>query len=214
MTNGSGPEAARSPDGRRAASLIAEGEARLAHAGIPAARLEAEVLLARRLGSTRARLILHGGEPVDKAAASAYRADLERRALRYPLQYLTGVQEFYSLEFEVDERVLIPRPETEMIVDEVLRITREDRLPPGGDAVGPPIRIVDVGTGSGCIAVAIAKNLADCAVLATDLSEGALEVARRNAARHAVEDRVRFVRGDGLAPALAAADFVQGAEFV
>jgi len=70
MTNGSGPEAARSPDGRRAASLIAEGEARLAHAGIPAARLEAEVLLARRLGSTRARLILHGGEPVDEAAAS------------------------------------------------------------------------------------------------------------------------------------------------
>ena len=125
---------------------------------------------------------------------------------RVTLQYITGVQEFYSLEFEVDERVLIPRPETEMIVDAVLRLAAPSTVP------GHPL-IVDVGTGSGCIAVAIAANLPSCSILATDFSKGALEIAARNAARHGVTERVRFAEGDGLEPAFDAglegrADFV------
>jgi release factor glutamine methyltransferase len=214
------------------ATLVAEGEGVLTEAGIPAARLEAEVLLARRLGVERSAFLAQPEAAVGRAALEAYREDLERRAARYPLQYITGVQEFYSLTFEVDERVLIPRPETEMIIDEILRLAstvtaaRDSRnrtafLPdspvsdpktPRASGVaarhlqplqegGAPRLLVDVGTGSGCIAVAIARNLASCEVLAIDLSPEALEVARRNAARHEVEGRVRFALGDGLAPA-------------
>src|SRR5437867_5539630 len=104
------------------ATLVAEGERILSEAGIPAARLEAEVLLARRLGIERTALIVRPQAVVESAVLEAYRENLARRSARYPLQYITGVQEFYSLTFEVDERVLIPRPETEMIVDEVLRL--------------------------------------------------------------------------------------------
>lgn len=198
----------------RAAALIREGEGRLAGAGIGPARLEAELLLAKQLAMTRSALLLCGDGPVASDAAAAYRHDLERRAARYPLQYITGVQEFYSLEFEVDERVLIPRPETELIVDELLRLAGETDPPYDRDhsAAACP-RIVDIGTGSGCIAVAIAVNLPACTVLATDLSADALEVARKNAARHGVEGRVRFALGDGLAPAFEN-DLEGAAEFV
>lgn len=221
------------------ASLIAEGEKELAAAGIGPARLEAEVLLARSLGVSRAALILEPGAAVVEGAAGAYRTDVARRATRYPLQYITGLQEFHSLDFEVDERVLIPRSETEMIVDDVLRLCgvargattgraepdaarlvgdeRNAAVRPHGDepgrrAAAAPL-IVDVGTGSGCIAVTLAVRLPLCRLLASDVSEGALEIAARNAARHGVADRIRFVQGDGLAPALEAglagrADFV------
>src|SRR5437867_6638414 len=104
------------------ATLVAEGERILSEAGIPAARLEAEVLLARRLGIERTALIVRPQAAVERALLEAYREDLAKRSARYPLQYITGIQEFYSLTFEVDERVLIPRRETEMIVDEVLRL--------------------------------------------------------------------------------------------
>jgi len=202
-------------------SLIVEGERALAAAGIAPARLEAEVLLARSLSVSRASLILDPRARVEDAPASAYRAAVAKRAGRYPLQYITGIQEFYSLDFEVDARVLIPRSETELIVDEVLRMARaEAEAPaavrpsaPGAPSVPPapgasevtgrgegPL-IVDVGTGSGCLAVTLAVRLPGCRVFASDVSEGALAVAARNAARHGVSARIRFARGDGLAPA-------------
>src|SRR4030095_13168841 len=109
----------------------------------------------------RTALILDPGSGIADDAAAAFRADVARRATRYPLQYLTGIQEFHGLDFAVDARVLIPRPETEMIVDEVLRLARSR-------PVGP--RIVDVGTGSGCIAVTLAVKLAGAEVLASDAS--------------------------------------------
>ncbi len=201
--------------GERAMSIaesILAGERLLAAAGIPAPRLEAEVLLANRLGVPRGALIGRWHEALGEAAEEAYRGDLARRAARVPLQYITGRQEFFSLDFEVDERVLIPRPETEMIVEEVLRLAAAGGPgPPGGAGRGP--LIVDVGTGSGCIAVAVAVNLPACEVLATDLSPGAVEVARGNAAKHGVGGRIRFAVGDGLAPALEAG-FAGRADFV
>jgi len=185
------------------AALVEEGERVLEGAGIPAARLEAEVLLARRLGVERSGLLARWTDPVPPAAGDGFRGDLHRRASRYPIQYITGMQEFHSLEFEVDERVLIPRHETEMLVDAVL-----ERAPREG-----PVTIVDVGTGSGNIAVTLAMRLPGALVFACDLSPAALDVARRNAERHGVADRVRCLAGDGLQPALAEglggrADFV------
>lgn len=222
--------------------LIAEGERRLRDAGIPAARLESEVLLAHALGLGRGSLLLREDDPAGPRAAREFLADVETRAARYPLQYITGEQEFYSLAFRVDERVLIPRPETEMIVDEVLALagsarqnavrsgrgggaphsTREvtgesprrerrsaaDGAPTSVSRTRPERRssgrrdpapsIIDVGTGSGCIAIALAVNLPACRVIGIDLSPEALEVARANALRHGVEDRIDWVLGDGL----------------
>jgi release factor glutamine methyltransferase len=203
------------------AILIAEGEKALAESGIGPARMEAEVLLAKILGVARSALILEPGAAVAEAAAAVYRADVATRATRYPLQYITGIQEFHSLDFEVDARVLIPRPETEMIVDEALRIAGgagAEELVGTGASVGGRVEavvrarqrataaplIIDVGTGSGCLAVTLAVRLPRCRVFASDISEGALEVAVRNAARHGVADRIRFARGDGLEPVLEA----------
>src|SRR5262245_14355482 len=107
---------------RTVAELTAEAEERLASAGIPAARLEAEILMAHSLAVSRASLLSRWRESVPDDTGRRFEALLVRREERYPLQYLTGHQEFYSLEFEVNERVLIPRPETEMIVDDVIRL--------------------------------------------------------------------------------------------
>lgn len=211
---------------------VSEAERLLAHAGIPSPRIEAEVMLARRLGVERVALLLRRDDPVPMQALEAFTNDVARRSSRYPLQYITGVQEFYSLEFEVNEHVLVPRPETEMIVDEVLRLWRRSR--PGGlraaapsadpraGAVSPDPRadafadppagaewkgrtgpvIVDVGTGSGCIAVTLAVNLGDCRIVAIDISDEALAVAKRNAILHGAERAICFMHGDGLRPAL------------
>ncbi len=113
-----------------------------------------------------------------------------------PLQYLTGVQEFWSLEFEVTPAVLIPRPETEGLVETFLDLRATDTKL---HAVEAPV-VLDVGTGSGCLAVAVACEIPAARVFASDVSEEALEVARRNAARHGVADRIVFLRGDLLAP--------------
>src|SRR5262245_23824228 len=233
------PEAMAAAPRPTIAGLIAEGERELADAGIGPARLEAEVLLARSLGVSRAALILEPGAAVASGAAGVYRADVAKRATRYPLQYITVLQEFHSLDFEVDERVLVPRPETEMIVDEVLRLccvargaaagraepatgrlvagdrnaaVRPHGGEPGRGVAAAPL-IVDVGTGSGCIAVTLAVRLPLCRLFASDVSEDALEIAARNALRHGVADHIQFAQGDGLAPALEAgltgrADFV------
>ena len=154
-------------------------------------RLEAEVLLRHVLGWDRARFFASLRDQVDDLAASRMDALLRRRAAGEPLAYIVGCREFYGLDFHVDPRVLVPRPETELLVDAVIEYARRRC---GGGAIS----ICDVGTGSGAIAVALAVHIAGATVYATDSSPGALEVAALNAGRHGVSDRVRLVGCDLL----------------
>jgi release factor glutamine methyltransferase len=185
--------------------LLDVAAARLDRSGIPSSRLDAEVLLAHALGASRASLLGRLREPAAPGApADRFEALLRRREDRVPVPYLTGSREFWSLEFEVGEGVLIPRPETEQVVETALRILREPTRGPGGAPgrpAGSPV-VVDAGTGAGPIAVAVAAELPEAVVHATDVSEAALAVARRNAARHGLASRIRFHQGDLLYPVL------------
>lgn len=151
-------------------------------------RLEAEVLLAEALDCARIMLYTRFDEVPDEVAVARFRAWVKRRAAGEPVAYLVGHREFYSLKFQVNEDVLIPRPETEHVVIEALEAAK------ASDA--SPIRVIDVGTGSGCIAVALAKHLDDCLIAATDVSGPALEVAHTNAVKHGVDGKIRFFDGD------------------
>lgn len=172
------------------AGLRREGLRILADAGIANARQEVVWLLERALETTGLRLQVNGDREVSAEARERARALLARRALGEPLQYLLGTQEFCGLDFDVDPDVLIPRPETEILVAETVA-----RL--GGSAA--PLA-ADIGTGSGCIAVALARTLPAVQVYAADLSPAALTVAGRNAARHGVSGRVTLLEGDLCAP--------------
>jgi len=156
--------------------------------------MEAEVLLAYVLGTSRAVLIAHPERPLTPAQLDRYQALVRRRAVDYPLPYLTGRLEFYGLEFEVTPEVLIPRPETETLVE--LALARRPRS------------AVDVGTGSGCIAVSLAVHLPEATIYATEISPAALAVARRNAERHGVAERVRLLAGDLLSPCPGPVDLI------
>ena len=171
-------------------ALLREGAAMLAASGAENAAREAAWLLEAGLGRTPLELCLNGRMPVAPEERARVLDLLSRRANREPLQYILGTQEFCGLEFLVEAGVLIPRPETELLVGEVVRCAR--RLP------GPII--ADIGTGSGCIAVALAKALPTARLFATDCSSPALRVGLQNAERHGVQDRVRFLRGDLLEP--------------
>jgi release factor glutamine methyltransferase len=157
---------------------------------VDAPRLTAEVLLAHVLKTTRVRLYVDLDRPLDKAELTAFRALIERRMAGEPTQYLTGVREFYNRPFKVDPRVLIPRPETELLVEAALH-----RLP--RDAPGTAL---DVCTGSGCIAISLAAERPQATVLATDLSPDACALARENAQALGVADRVTVLHGDLYAP--------------
>lgn len=152
------------------------------------ARLDAEALLLHLTGKNRAWLLTHGDEEFGGCTAARYGAMLERRLRGEPIQYITGEVEFYGLPFRVTPAVLIPRPETEHLVERAIGLSQELAEP----------RIVDVGTGSGAIAVAIAHALGSKRVTAIDLSEDALAVARGNAGRNGAD--VRFLQGDLLEP--------------
>lgn len=169
--------------------------------GVSQERRAAGVLLCHALGIDRTGLLTRSGEQVDATSYEAYLAYVGRRAAGEPLQYITGHQEFYGLDFIVTRDVLIPRPETEFLVERVINLHR------AGRAQGPPV-IVDVGTGSGCIAVALAHHIPAARVIAIDISRAALDVARANAERHRVQDRIEFVEGDLLAPLR---DYTRGA---
>ncbi|HVG18222.1 MAG TPA: peptide chain release factor N(5)-glutamine methyltransferase [Blastocatellia bacterium] len=175
------------------AEAIAEGAQRLRASGVGEERRAAGALLCHALGIDRTRLLTRPGEQVDAASYEAYLASVARRAAGEPLQYITGRQEFYSLDFIVTPDVLIPRPETEFLIERVIGLNRARH------SEAPPV-IVDVGTGSGCIAVTLAHHIPDARVIAIDVSSAALDVARANAELHGVRSRIEFVEGDLLEP--------------
>jgi release factor glutamine methyltransferase len=177
-------------NGATIAEALKEAGERLRAASVPNDLLDAQALLAEALGKDRTYLIINFNQQLSEDILSAFRTMVDRRAAGEPLQYITGRQEFFGLDFEVTPDVLIPRPETELIVEEAIRIVQQD-------GVARPV-IVDVGAGSGAIAVTLARELGDARVIASDVSEAALRVARRNAARHGLGDRVDFVASDLL----------------
>ena len=170
-------------------------------AGIQAehAALDAEVLARKVLACDRAGFVvrLRDEEPAD--FAGAYGALVARRCSREPVAYILGEREFWGLPFEVTPDVLIPRPETELIVEEALALF---------PAPAAPRLIVDAGSGSGCLAIALAHEFPGARIIATDISDAALAVARRNAARNGVADRIAFRSGDLLAPVTESADLI------
>jgi release factor glutamine methyltransferase len=181
-------------------AALKNGIAQLRGADVPSFTLSAELLLLHTLQRDRTWLYAHPEEIIADADTQRFFALIARRAAGEPTQYLTGKQEFWGLEFEVTPDVLIPRPETEHVIEVALdRLAlREIRAgrPQKNDGAG--LRIADIGTGSGCIAIALAKELPGASIYATDISPKALEVAKRNAARHGMADRIRFVESNLL----------------
>ena len=169
--------------------LLTEAALDLAQAGIAEAELDARLLLEHLTQMSRSQLVLRSDQPLDEATVTRYRQLVEQRCRRIPLQHLTGVQEFWSLEFSVSPAVLIPRPETEFLLEQVLAAC-------GKAGVS---RALDLCTGSGVIAVILARELA-CPVVAVDISEPALRVAAVNCSRHDAAGRVLLVAGDLFAP--------------
>ncbi len=167
---------------------LAQAATVLGNAGLGEARLDAEILLAHALGITRAQLLADPQRPLGSAKLASYRQLIERRARHEPLAYIVGYKEFYGLDLFIDSRVLIPRPETELLVEKAIEISQRRSV------------VADVGTGSGAIAVSLAVHLPQALVYATDASAGALEVAARNCRRHGVEDRVHLLLGHLLEP--------------
>jgi release factor glutamine methyltransferase len=178
------------PNGRSIAEAIRRAAGRLRAAGVANDLLDAQTLLAEAIGRDRTYLIVNFNQELASDLIEKYEALIERRAAGEPLQYITGRQEFYGLEFEITPAVLIPRPETELIVEETLRLAHQ--------ANNAEPLMIDVGTGSGCIAIALARELEGAHVVAVDLSREALEVARRNAARYGLESRIEFIESDLL----------------
>jgi release factor glutamine methyltransferase len=192
-----GDDAATRPAVRDIRAALKEAMHCLREAQVPSHTLAAELLLMHAVGRDRAWLYTHPEASLDPATAQLFFNLIARRAAGEPTQYLTGKQEFWGLEFEVNPSVLIPRPETEHVME--VALARLGQVRSGG-----ALRVADVGTGSGCLAVALARELPKAEIFATDISPAALEVARRNAARHAVADRVRFIEGNLLDPFLSA----------
>jgi release factor glutamine methyltransferase len=182
------------PECETIVSALAHGAARLGASAT--ARRDAELLLIRVLRCDRVYLLTHPEMPLTSEQAAVYEEWIARRARHEPIQYIVGEQEFFGLKFRVTPDVLIPRPETEHLIEAALE--RVDR-----DAA---VRIADIGTGSGAIAVALTHKLPKAHVTALDVSPDALAVARENATRNKVEDRIRFVESDLLA-AVASEEF-------
>lgn len=180
------------------ADTLKHASQQLRRAAVPNDLLDAQTLLAHALGQDRTYLIINFNEALADELLTTYQSLIDRRAAGEPLQYIVGHQEFYGLEFEVTPAVLIPRPETELIVEETLRLAV---------SLAAPV-IIDVGTGSGCIAVTLARELETARVMATDISAAALQVARRNAEKHGLLERVEFIATDLLHGVAVKADFI------
>jgi release factor glutamine methyltransferase len=179
---------------------IARARQALTAAGLTVsdAAVDAEVLARHVLGWDRTALLVHGREPATAAFLRDYEAAIARRTAREPVAFITGRREFWGRDFEVTRDVLVPRPETELVVDVALRELRDSR----------PLRILDVGTGSGCLAVTLAAELPNAYVVASDVSRPALDVARRNATRHGVGPRVACLVANLLDPIVGPLDVI------
>jgi release factor glutamine methyltransferase len=173
-------------------SALAEGIAQLERERVPSAALAAELLLMHALGRDRAWIYAHPEQELGADARGQYFSLVAQRASGTPTQHLTGHQEFWGLDFEVTPDVLIPRPETEHVIEVALGCLGISS-DAGSSRRKVSFRIADVGTGSGCIAIALARELPAAQIVATDISAAALEVARRNAARHGVTARIDFL---------------------
>jgi release factor glutamine methyltransferase len=171
-----------------AAAALAAATGRLARAAIESARLDAELLMAAAARTSRAAVII-GAAEIDATVLERFERMVARREAREPLAYIVGHREFFSLEFEVCPGLLVPRPETERLVETALDFLN-GRL---------SATILDIGTGSGAIAIAIAKNAPAVRIVALDISKVSLEVAARNARRHRCADRITFLHGDCFA---------------
>lgn len=171
------------------ASVLSEAETVLNAQTIDTARLDAEVLLGSVLGVDRAGVFSRFTQPLSPAQSQEFWSLIQRRATHEPLHYITGVREFWSLAFRVTPDVLIPRPETEILVETVLQLLSQASS-----------RVLDIGTGSGCIAITLAKELPKAELWAVDISPAALLVARENAQRHGVGERIHFLQGDLFSP--------------
>lgn len=166
--------------------------------GLDSPRLSAELLLTHVLGCDRLKLYMDADRPAAPLERDTLR-DLVGRALKHePIDYLVGEKWFFGMAFHVSPAVLVPRPSTETIVENVLLHARAE--PGFGGKTGEGVRFADVCTGSGCIAVALLKHLTGAAAVATDISPDALAIAKKNAARHGVADRIEFLQGDLLSP--------------
>ena len=168
---------------------------------VPSPRLNAELLLRFTLNCDRAYLYAHPEREITTDEKTRYNHALDERARGVPAQYITGHQEFWGMDLIVTPAVLIPRPETEHLIETVLDCVGRGPLRQAQGKLSPAslLRIIDVGTGSGCIALALAKELPHAKIHATDISAPALEVARANAARHQLESRIQFREADLLA---------------
>ncbi|MGH9742171.1 MAG: peptide chain release factor N(5)-glutamine methyltransferase [Candidatus Acidiferrum sp.] len=181
-------------------TALKRGLAELRDANVPSFTLATELLLLHVLGRDRAWLYAHPEEIVSPLDAHRFVSLIARRAEGEPLQYLTGKQEFWGLEFEVTPAVLIPRPETEHVIEIVLDRLAVSEIRAGRKQTltGEGLLIADIGTGSGCIAIALAKELPGARFIATDISGPALAVAKRNAIRHEVRDHIQFIQSNLL----------------
>jgi release factor glutamine methyltransferase len=200
----------------RIGDRVADATARLRAAGSESARLDAELLLGWAIGADRTAIVAHPDAPVGAEALARFEAAVERRAAGEPVAYIRGIKEFHGLAFAVDPRGLIPRPETEALVDAAVAEVMSRLARRGGEAGagdergGDPVRVADIGTGSGAIAVALAVELRrrrvtmgrHVTIAATDVSAEALDLARENAAGHAAADGMRFIEADLLPPVL------------
>ncbi len=176
-------------------SLLKTSADFLKQKGIDEARLNAEWMLAHVLGMKRFDLYLNFDRPVSPKERERYRELVRRRLSGEPLQYLLGETEFFGIPLKIDKRALIPRPETELLVEEVINeLSKNDS----------PKRILDVGTGSGCVAIALAKSLKDSRLTAVDISTEALALAKENAEKTGTSEQITFLEADALAP-----DFAQ-----
>jgi release factor glutamine methyltransferase len=194
--------------------LLNAGTARLRASGSESARLDAELLLGWAVGIDRTGVLAHPEAPVGADAAATYEAAIVRREAGEPVAYIRGFKEFHGVAISVDRRALIPRPETELMVDEAERDIAWRLISAPRPAGTPNLRVVDVGTGTGAAAIALAlrlrqrRMLPEVTLVATDCSEEALDLARENAVGHGIADEIGFCRADLLPPGEAPFDIV------
>jgi release factor glutamine methyltransferase len=175
-------------------NLIRWTDERFRREGLSTPRLDAEVLLAETLGVDRVGLYAHFDQPLHPEELARFKKLIQRRLQREPVAYIIGRREFWSLTFKVTPDVLIPRPETEILVAEALKVMSSPAR------TARHFRILEMGTGSGAISVALAREFPSASVVATDLSAKALAVAQENASRLGVGERIQFLRGDLFVP--------------